>query len=145
MEDETINGAKIAAEILNRMDPERKDRIVKKIQAADPQIAGKIEENLFSFEEIATLTPKSLQMLLSQVAREDLVLAMKASSADVQNKIFDNMSSRHAQMLEEEILSLAPTLASQAREAQRRILEQLENLRREGKILTEGAGRDLYV
>jgi flagellar motor switch protein FliG len=145
MNDETVNGAKIAADILSRMDPARKERLVRKIQEADPNIAMKIEENLFSFEDIGKLTPKSLQTLLTHVSRDDLLLSLKASSPELVDTLLINMSSRHAQMIQEELSTLPPSKAADARTAQRRILQILEDLRREGKIISSTGDSDIYV
>ena len=132
--DEKVNGAKIAAEILERMRPENKKRILKEIQVSDPTLAGKIEQNLFNFDQINELTPQSVQLLLKEVSAQDLILALKTASEAARNTIYANMSERKVALVKSEIEALPPTRVSEIEGAQKRIIEKLEELRSKGLI-----------
>ncbi|MCB0311592.1 MAG: hypothetical protein KDD42_10170, partial [Bdellovibrionales bacterium] len=58
--DERVNGAAIAAEILNKMPSAHRERIVGRIKIAAPELADRISSNMLSFDDIAELTPQSV-------------------------------------------------------------------------------------
>lgn len=142
--DETVDGPKIAAQILNAMQPERKARIVKAMTATDPQITSKVEENLFNFNDLLELTPQSMQLLLQEVNRRDLVLALKLAEETVSDFIYNNMSPRRAQMVKEDFEALPAIKLSEVQFAQRRIMEQVDELRAAGKLRTQSSN-DVWV
>lgn len=77
--DESVDGPKIAADIINRMSGE-KERIVRAISQKAPSLAQKIEDNLINFEKIGELTPQGVQTLMHNVNSLDLVLASRCRS-----------------------------------------------------------------
>lgn len=134
--DEAVDGARIAAEILKRMPSKDQKRLVKAIQQESPQIAQKIEKNLFNFDDLTTLTPKSLQILINQVSHQDLVISLKTASEGVKNVLYSNMTDRKRQLVEADFAALTPMRISDVEAAQRRILEKMEELRKSGAILS---------
>lgn len=142
--EESIDGASIAAQILNRMPSANKERIVRAIQTSAPEIAIKIEANLFNFEEIADLTPQGAQLLMKEVKHEDLLLSLKRASANVKKILFEGVSERRLQIIQEDFERLPPTRLSEVEDAQRRILEKLDELRKAGLIRTQSKN-DLWV
>lgn len=143
-EDEAVDGPGIAAQILNRMSSENKARIVKSIQQSNPELATKIEEKLFNFEEIADLTPQGMQLLLKEVAHADVVLSLKKASPHVKSALMQNISERKQQMLEEDFINLPPVKLTDVENAQRRILFKLDELRKAGLIRTQSKN-DVWV
>jgi flagellar motor switch protein FliG len=142
--DEAVDGPAIAAKILNRMKTGNKERLVQRIQAAQPEVFKKIVENLYNFEDIATLTPQSLQVLIKEIEHRDLVVSLKTASEAVKKAFFENMSPRKLQVVQEDYASLPPTRLSEVEEAQRRIMKTLEDLRTSGKIKGQ-AKHDVWV
>lgn len=143
-EDESINGPKIAAAILNRMKGPAKERIVRAIQQREPELAVRIEENLFNFEELTELTPQGMQLLLQSVSQSDLVLSLKTASGQVREAVLRNMSERRQQILLDELAGLPPVRISEVEQAQRRILQVLDELRSLGKLRTQSKN-DIWV
>ncbi|MCB9030459.1 MAG: hypothetical protein H6619_05355 [Deltaproteobacteria bacterium] len=143
-QDERVNGPKIAAQILKNMGNRRKDAIVKRIKARSPKLADKIEENMFSFEDLTDLTPQGMQTLIKEVAHEDIVISFKLASADVQQMFLRNMSERKKDMLQADFEDLGPVRKTDVDLAQRRILEKLDQLRSAGLVLTQGEN-DIWV
>ena len=142
--DETIDGAGVAAKILNSMRPEARARIVKAIQAAQPEVAVKIEEKLYNFEEIADLQPQGVQILLKEIDQRDLVLSLKTASENVKNILFENMSERRRQIVEEDFSALPQVKLRDVEEAQRRICIKLAALRTSGLLRTQSKN-DIWV
>ena len=132
--DEAVDGPKIAAEILKRMSSVDQKRLVKAIKDEAPAIAVKIEENLYHFDEIAELTPKSVQLLINHIQHTDLVVSFKTASETVKSAFLANMSERKKAQVQDDFASLLPTRLSDVEAAQRRILDKMEELRKEGLI-----------
>lgn len=143
--DEEVNGARIAAQILNAMDPARKERIVSSIKEKVPNLAVKIEENLWRFEDIEDLPSKGLQLLVQSVNHHDLILSMKATTPAVRDAILRNVSERKAALVNDDFANLPPVKLEEVQAAQKRILIILEELRSQGKIQSPEREKDLYV
>jgi len=144
VEDEKIDGARIAADILNRMTPANKKRIVKEIQRSDPKIAEKIESNLFDFNDITTLNSQGVQVLIKEINHEDLVLSLKTASKEVKNVLFNSMTERKQKLVKDDFEALHRIRPAQVEEAQRRILSRLDELRTQGLIRSKSTN-DFYV
>lgn len=134
--DETIDGAKIAARILNSLGASHKEKLVKSIQEAAPQVMTKIEENLVSFDDVADVTDKGMQVLLKAIEHRDLVLSLQAAKPEVKEAIFKNMTERKKKIIEEDLTSLAPLSPIEVEQAQKRIVVKLDELRTKGVIQT---------
>jgi flagellar motor switch protein FliG len=143
-EDEEIDGAAAAAAILNAMAPDKKAKLVQNIQKEAPELADKIEDNLYNFDEIAGLTPQSIQTLIAAVSKDDLLLSLKLAGDEVKEAIFTNLSERRRAILKEELVDLPPTKVVDAQAAQRNILDTVEKLRAEGKIKSHDSS-DTYI
>jgi flagellar motor switch protein FliG len=143
-QDEKVDGAKIAAQILNRMAPEARDRIMKTMQASSPAIAQRVEENLFNFDDIADVTPQGIQLLIAAVEQMDLVRALKGASPKVKEHLFANMSERRQKIFKDELEALPPTAIGDISRSQQRIMVKLDELRSAGSIKTMSK-QDVWV
>ena len=65
---------------------------------ADGELAQKIMDNMFVFDDLEKIDDKGFQALLKEVQSDQLVLALKAASPELREKVFRNMSSRAAEM-----------------------------------------------
>ena len=135
--DEVIDGVKAAARILSRMEPENQERIVAHIQVSSPELATQITESMFTFDDIASLSDRGIQVLAQRVEHDDLVLSLKKASDETKTRIFENVSARKKGLIETDYESLPPSHLSDVHNAQKRVLETLDELRKEGKILDE--------
>jgi len=143
-EDEKIDGVRIAADILNKMSSANKERIVKEIQQKHPEIAEKIESNLFNFSDIAELTSQGVQVLIKEVEHDDLVLSLKTASSEVKEVLFNSMTERKQKLVEDDFEALSPVRPVQVEDAQKRILAKLDELRTQGLIRTKSSN-DFWV
>ena len=142
--DETVDGPAVAAKILNSMRPQNRERLVKAIQGSNPDLAVKIEEKLFNFEEIADLQPAGVQLLIKEVEHRDLVLSLKTASANVKKVLFENMSERRQQIVSEDFSALPAVKLREVEDAQRRIMQKLAALRTSGLLRTQSKN-DIWV
>ena len=142
--DEPVDGAKIAAQIISRMKPAQRERIMQAINAQAPEVAEKIQDKTINFDFIAELTEKGAQVLIQEVDHKDLVVALKTASAKVKDMLFKSMSERKRGMVEGDYADLPPMKLSDIDEAQRRILNKLEELQAAGRIRSQSMD-DVWV
>ena len=139
-------GVAMVAEILNRMNRNTENTIMKSLDDTVPEIAAEIRKKMFSFEDILKMDNKSIQELLREVTTEDLGRALKIVDDEMRGVIFRNMSKRGAEMLKEDIEMMPPIRLSEIEKSQRIILDATKKLEAEGKIvLMRGEGGDQFV
>lgn len=136
--DEAVDGPKIAAQILARMRASNKERIFANIEKKDPGIAAQIEAKLVNIEDLKSLSPKNVQKFLQKVDHRDLVVSLKTASQDLQSVLLKNMSERKRELVIEDLSHTPAVKIADAEDAQRRILEILENLDQEPKRKSNG-------
>ncbi len=133
-------GAKAIAEILNLIDATAEKNILQSLEAEDPDLAAEIKNMMFVFDDIILLDDRSIQRLLKEVETKDIAIALKATTDEVRNKIFSNVSERVAVMIKEEMEFMGPTRLSDVEAAQSRIVEVVRGLEEEGQIIISGRG-----
>lgn len=129
-----LGGLKVAAEILNLLEPSKTNELIKGITAADAALAANIEELMFVFDDLIGVDDRGFQELLRRVPGKSLVLAMKTASEELQSKIFKNMSQRAAEMLRDDLANLGPVRLSEVEAAQKEILMLARQAADEGAI-----------
>lgn len=133
-------------EILNRVDRSTERTIIENLEVQDPELAEEIKKRMFVFEDIVMLDDRSLQLVLRDVDSKDLALALKASSSEVGEKVYKNMSKRAADMLREEIEYMGPVRIRDVEEAQQKIVAVIRRLEEAGEIVvSRGRGDEIIV
>jgi flagellar motor switch protein FliG len=141
----SVGGVRAVAEIVNQLGSELEGKILGAIEEQDAELGAKIRALTFTFDDCLKLDARSLQMLLKEVPREDLLFALKTASPALSEMIFANISSRAAEILREDMGSLGPVRLSEVEAAQQRIIASLRELQAEGKIVVAGGGGDVLV
>lgn len=139
-----IGGVQVVAEILNGVSKDSEEMILDAIEEADSEIMEQIKEGMFIFENLLNVTDRDMQTLLRDLSNDDLIIALKGASAELQAKIFKNMSSRAAELLKDDLDAKGPVKLSDVQTAQRTILTTAQQLAEDGKISLGGKGDD-YV
>ena len=137
-----IGGVRVASEILNGVSKEAEESIFETIESLDNELCEKIREGMFIFENLLTLDDRGMQSLLREVSSEHLILALKGSSAEIQTKIFKNMSERAALLLKDDLDAKGPVKLSDVENSQRDILKTAHQLAEDGKIALSSKGDD---
>lgn len=120
--------------------------ILTSLEAAAPELAEEVRKQLFVFEDIVLLDDRSIQRVLREVDSKDLAVALKNTREDVRQRIFKNISSRAAEILEEDIASLGPVRVRTVEEAQQRIVNIIRRLdEAEEIVISRGADGDVFV
>jgi len=117
-----IGGDKVAADILNALQPQDGDSILGFINEQSESLGQRISEKMFMFESLLSVDDRGIQALLREVSNDLLVVALKGTDQAMQDKIFGNMSKRAAQLLSEDLEVKGPVRLSEVETAQREIL-----------------------
>lgn len=140
-----LGGIKAAAEIINMMGSAVETSALDYIREADNDLAQKIMDNMFTFDDLAKVDDKGIQTVLKEVQSESLVIALKGASAELREKVFRNMSSRAAETLREDLEGRGPVRLSEVEAEQKEMLKVVRRLADEGQIVLGGAGDDDFV
>ncbi|RTL43974.1 MAG: flagellar motor switch protein FliG [Burkholderiales bacterium] len=145
MKKSSLGGAKTAAEIINMMGSSVEASVLDYIREADSDLAQKIMDNMFTFDDVNKIDDKGIQAMLKEVQSESLVVALKGASADLREKIFRNMSTRAAETLREDLETRGPVRLSEVEAEQKEMLKIVRRLVDEGQIVLAGGGDDQFV
>ncbi len=144
--EEEIGGPKSCADILNFVDRNNEERILAEIEEMYPEMAEDIRNLMFTFEDVQKIDDRSVQTILKEVPRDQLVLALKTASDELRQLLFRNISQRAAEMLKDDLESLGPTKLKDVEKAQQGIVDVVRRLEAEGKItIASGGAEDVLV
>ncbi len=138
-------GVKSVVEIINRVDRATEKSIMESLEVQDPELAEEIKKLMFVFEDIVMIDDRSVQRVLREVESQDMALALKGASNEVSQKVFNNMSSRAADMLREDIEFMGPVRLRDVEEAQQRIVNIIRRLEDAGEIVVARGGGDEVI
>ncbi len=141
----SLGGVKTAAEIINLMRSGADTTVLDAIRNHDPDLAQKIMDKMFIFDDIAKLDGRAIQTVLREIASETLVVALKGAQPEVREKILANMSTRAAEAMREDLESRGPMRLSEVEAQQREILKTVRRLADEGQIALASGGDDAFV
>ena len=133
------------AEILNMIDGTAAEQIIEEIEANDPDMAEEIRQNMFVFDDIILVDDRGLQKVLRSVESQELAVALKASTDEVKEKIFHNMSERAAEILKEEIEGSGAVRIKDVTDAQQKITKIVQDMERKGELVISGRGGEEFV
>ena len=136
----SVGGVEPVAEILNSVDKATETRILSSIEETNPELAEQIRELMFTFEDMALIDAKQMQLVMKDVDQADMVLALKTASDAVKELIFGSMSSRAAEMVREDLENLGPAKLSDVEASQQKIIKVVKKLEEAGTIIIAGAG-----
>ncbi|RMH29033.1 MAG: flagellar motor switch protein FliG [Planctomycetota bacterium] len=139
---EKAGGVPTVAEILNLADRATEKSIMEALEGEDPDVVEQIRRLMFVFEDILLVNDKGIQSVLKEVDNDELALALKTASEELQAKIFGNMSERAAQLIKEEMEYMGPVRVSDVESAQQRIVDIVRRLEEAGEIIISGRGAE---
>ena len=137
-----LGGITAVADILNSVSKEAEEQILLAIEENDSDIVVQIKESMFIFENLLAVSDRDIQTLLRGLGNDDLILALKGASVEMQEKIYRNMSSRAAELLRDDLEAKGPVRLSEVEAAQRSILTAAKEAADEDKISLGGKGED---
>lgn len=139
---QTMGGIKVAADIMNFMSGDNEASVMEGLKSYDDEMAQKIMDQMFVFDNIMDIDDKGIQVILKEVQSETLIVALKGTTEEIRAKIFKNMSSRAAEMMKEDLEAKGPVKLSEVEAQQKQILQIVRRLADEGQIMLAGKGGD---
>ena len=137
-----VGGVEKVVEMFNHLDRSKEKHILDKLDVMNPPLAEIIRKHLFTFEDIFKLDDRSIQAIMREVSNDTLTLAMKATTEEVKEKIFRNISSRAAEMIKEDLEVMGPVRLSDVEKAQSEIIKIVRKMEEDGKVVIAGRGGD---
>ncbi|HEY1392003.1 MAG TPA: flagellar motor switch protein FliG [Methylibium sp.] len=141
----SLGGVKPAAEIINLMGNSIEATVLDYIREIDGELAQKIMDNMFVFDDLNKIDDRGIQALLKEVQSDSLIIALKGATPELREKIFRNMSSRAAETLREDLESRGPVRLSEVEAEQKEMLKIVRRLADEGQVVLGGGGDDQFV
>ncbi|TCP58818.1 flagellar motor switch protein FliG [Tumebacillus sp. BK434] len=142
----TGGGIDAIVQVLNGVDRSTEKTILESLELQDPELAEEIKKRMFVFEDIVSIDNRSIQRVIRDVDTNDLALALKVSSEEVQEVIFRNMSKRMVETFRQDMEFMGPVRLRDVEEAQQRIVGIIRRLEESGEIvIARGGGDDIIV
>ena len=129
----TVGGVKTVADMLNKMGS-KSTEILENINGLDAELAAKIKENMFVFEDLLALETNDIMKVLGNIETEDLTVALKNAPEEDMEIIMSAMSQRAQKRFKEEFEILGRTKIKDIEDAQRKILDVAMRLLETGEI-----------
>ena len=124
----------LMADIFNNLDRQSEARFMTALDDRNRESAERIRSLMFTFDDLARLTPQSVQTLLRAAEKDKLPIALKGASHGIKEMFFKNLSDRAAKMMREDIEALGPVRLRDVDEAQASIVQLAKELAAQGQI-----------
>ena len=138
----TFGGVKAAARIMNFTKSDLEAPILNGLTALDADLSQKVQDNMFSFENLSGVDNRSIQTLMRSVEQDQLMVALKGATEPVKEKFFGNMSTRARAMFIDEMEAKGPLRLTDVEDAQKGIMRLAKKLSDKGEIMLAGRGDD---
>ena len=141
-----VGGVDSVVEVLNTVDRGTEKHIMENLEIEEPELADEIRKKMFVFEDILMLDDRSIQRVLREVENSELAVALKNANEEVQNVIFNNMSTRLVDMIKEDMAYMGPVRLKDVEEAQQKIVNIIRKLEDSAEIvISRGGGDEIIV
>lgn len=140
-----LGGVKSAADVLNLMGTALEGSVLDYIRQVDGDLAQKIMDSMFTFEDLSRVDDRGIQALLKEVQSESLIVALKGATEELREKMFRNMSSRAAETMREDLSSRGPVRVAEVEAEQKAMLQIVRRLIDEGQIMLVGEADGQFV
>jgi flagellar motor switch protein FliG len=132
------------ADIFNNLDRQAEGRFLAALEERNREAAERIKSLMFTFDDLARLTPQSVQLLLRSIEKDKLPIALKGASEKLRELFLSSMSERAGKMLREEIEGLGPVRVRDVDDAQAAIVQLAKELSAQGTIeISSGKDEEL--
>jgi len=128
-------GVETVAEILNSTSRAAEKNILTSLKHHDEELAVEIKSLMFLFEDIIGLADTAIQHIIKEIDSKTLAIALKATSEELKEKFYDNMTERASEMLQDELQYLGPVRVRDVETGQKQILDVVHQLEESGDII----------
>jgi len=127
-------GVASTAGILSLLRGDLEERALESIRSHDAALADRIEERMFTFQDLMQVQLRALRTLLSEVPQDELVTALKGTNPALRDHFLSCLPRRSAEMVGEELELRGPVRVQDVQDAQKRILTLGRQLQAEGRL-----------
>ncbi len=135
-----VGGALPAAEILSLFSGGVEQKTLAIIRAHSPKLADQIAGRMFKFDDFLQIAPQSLQRVLSEVANDVLLVALKGASPNVRDFFLANVTKSKGDRLRFEMDGLPPVRVQEVESKQREVVQVARRLQDEKIISLDRMG-----
>src|SRR5215469_7021560 len=125
----------VMAEIFNGFDRQTETRFMTALEEANRESAERIKNLMFTFDDLVKLDNGSAQTLMRHIDKDKLAVALKGANEAVRGFFMQNMSSRAAKMLADDMQALGPVRLRDVDEAQGLLVNLAKDLAAKGEIM----------
>lgn len=126
--------SKIVANILNNLDSAESTRYLDALRVRSVEATDQVEAHMFTFEDLLSLAPETLQVIVASVDKDLLCVSLKGAPVQGRKAITSQMSSRGAKAFEGQFTDLGRVKSKEINMARNRILTSVKNLAAQGLI-----------
>lgn len=130
-----LGGANAVAQMMASLDKSDADRFLAELKARDPSLGAEIESLLFTFADLHLVDDAGIRLLIAEIPRKTLLLAMKEAPTKVRDKILSNVSERARKTLLDDIEAQGKVRRSDVEAAQRELANRARQLEDAGKLI----------
>lgn len=138
----SFGGVKAAAKIMNFTKVELEGPILQGVGQIDEELALRIQDNMFSFENLAAVDNRGIQALMRAVEPDMLMTALKGATDVVKDKFLGNMSSRARGMFLDDMEAKGPLRMTEVEDAQKKVMRAARKLSEKGELILSAGGAD---
>jgi flagellar motor switch protein FliG len=136
----SFGGVKAAAKIMNFAKVDLESSVMAGLTSLDAELTQKIQDNMFTFENLSGVDNRGIQTLMRAVEPDMLMTALKGAADFVQEKFFGNMSTRARAMFMDEMEAKGPLRIADVEEAQKNIMRMAKKMSDAGELMLVGRG-----
>jgi flagellar motor switch protein FliG len=136
----SFGGVKAAAQIMNSVKVELESSIMSGLSAIDADLMQKIQDNMFTFENLVGVDNRGIQAIMRTADPDLLMVALKGAPDFVKDKFLDNMSARARVMFVDDMESKGPLRITEVEEAQKNVMRLARKLSDAGELVLAGGG-----
>ena len=136
----------LIADIFNSLDRNTETRFMEALEERNRESAERVKSLMFTFEDLIRVDSQGIQILLRNVDKDKLAVALKGASETVKELFFNNMSTRAGKIIKEDMDAMGPVRMRDVEEAQQYIVSTAKDLANSGEIfVSEGKESDELV
>lgn len=134
------------ADIFNSLDRNTETRFMEALEERNRESAERVKSLMFTFEDLTRIDSQGIQILLRNIDKDKLAVALKGSSDTLKDLFFNNMSTRAGKIVKEDMDAMGPVRMREVEEAQQYIVAAAKDLAASGEIVVaEGNDSDELI
>jgi len=122
------------ADIINKMERGHMEETLANLSESRPKVAEVLKSLLFTFDDIANISPRARMAIFDKVPAERIVVALKGTGPAFRDLILSSLASRSRRLVEHELSSGDPAPQREVLEARRAITDLALEMANNGDI-----------